>query len=109
MSKHGNLKKLAVLIIFSSSVSTAFSAEILGVRVPGTKQQSMKIPDVAHHELGASTAEIQSICEKHVEEQEMPCMVVNQGNEICYAYIDSKGASDEVQCFLRVEEGYVAN
>jgi hypothetical protein len=107
------MKKLttATALIFICSVTSGVvnSAEILGVKVPGTKQESIPIPKVAHHKLGASTSEIQDICEKRAEEDELPCYVINQGNSICYAYVDLKGVSEEVQCFIKVEESYVGN
>jgi hypothetical protein len=108
MKSHVNLTKLSIFLSLALSVSTAFSAEIFGIKLPGTKQQTMPIPDVTHHELGVSTSEIQNICEKRVEE-EMPCVVVHQGNKICYAYMDLKGVSEQVHCFIRTEEMYAAD
>lgn len=62
----------------------------------------MPIPDVDHYTDFKSLQEVHAICEAYVEKEQKPCSVVTIADEVCYAYMDLKGHSDTVQCFVRL-------
>ena len=62
----------------------------------------MPIPDVDHHTESKTQLEVHAICEVYVEREQKPCSVINIADEVCYAYMDLKGRSDTVQCFVRL-------
>lgn len=65
------------------------------------------IPPVVHHDDYRTMAQVQSVCQTYVEQEQKPCAVVTIDDKICYAYMELDGSSDPVQCFIRIES--VAN
>ena len=62
------------------------------------------MPKVDHHDEAMTLSEVQDVCEKRLSEDEMPCAVVQIGDEVCWAFMDMQGESETVQCYIRINE-----
>lgn len=70
---------------------------------------AMAVPKVDHHDQAMSLSQVQSVCEKRLEEDELPCAVVQIGDEVCWAFMDLDGESETVQCYIRMNESYAGD
>jgi len=59
-----------------------------------------EIPLVDSHDEAKTYAEVQTICKATADDLQTPCVLIRQGERVCYALLDLEGNTiGNVQCF----------
>ena len=61
---------------------------------------AITIPLVDDHKTTMTYAQVEAICERYADEQQKPCVVMREGDRVCYAYMDLQANTvGNVQCY----------
>jgi len=63
------------------------------------------IPLIDSHAEAMTYAEVRTVCAAEADANQTPCVLIRQGERVCYALLDMQGNTiGNVQCFIETTE-----